>query len=562
MSQPHWLPADPAQTFWDVIIVGTGIGGATLGYALAAAGQRVLFVEKGPMLHGPAAPRQQGADAGRWPHHVHAETSFGNMTFRVPVGCVSGGSSAFFAGALERFAPMDFEPRANFPAVRDSALPERWPISYAELVPYYERAEELYRVRGTQDPLHGGTASRLLDPPVPSARDAHFLQSFAALGLHPYRVHVGCEFLPGCKGCPGGPCRRSCKRDSASTCLVPALEEFGAKLLPDCEAVRVVADADSVHELLCRTANGELRLRGRKFVLAAGAFMTPVLLLKSSNEHWPNGLANRSDLVGRHLMFHAGDFFAISPLKNLSGEGPQKTMAMNDFYHVGGAKLGTLQSLGVGMELGQIMQYLRDTADYNPAWWARLFGSRPLWWRKISSPIVRLSAMIPFHLLRFRHAGVWVSILEDLPYPENRVVPDPEHPQDIRIRYRYSDELKGRVLQFRRELRRALGRHRIIPLTQADKIDYAHASGTCRFGDDPASNVLDRNNRAHGVNNLFVVDASFFPSSAGTNPSLTIAANALRVADAILGRRTGTAPLQAPKPDATAGSSTLIQPLP
>jgi choline dehydrogenase-like flavoprotein len=536
MNRPHWLPEDPGQTLWDVIVVGTGVGGSTLGHALAAAGQRVLFVEKGPMLHGPAAPRQVEAGAGWWPHLVQAKTSYGNFTFRLPVGCASGGSSAHFAGALERFAPMDFEPRANFPEVTDSALPERWPVSYAELAPYYERAEVLFRVRGTQDPLHRGTASRLFEPPEPSARDAHFQQSFASLGLHPYRVHVGCEFLPGCDGCPTGPCRRSCRRDAASTCLVPALEQFGAKLLPECEVVRIVADSDTVRELVCNTSSGELRLRARRFVLAAGAFMTPVLLLRSCNEHWPRGLANNSDLIGRNLMFHAGDFFAISPLKSLSGEGPQKTMALNDFYHVDGVKLGTFQSLGLGMEVGQIMQYLRNTADYNPAWWAKLFASRPIWWRKVSSPVVRVVAMALFHLMRFRHAGVWVSIIEDLPFPQNRVMPDPENPHDIRVEYRYSDELKGRVMQFRRKLRQALGRHRIIPLTQADKIDYPHVSGTCRFGDDPASSVLDRNNRAHGVNNLFVVDASFFPSSAGTNPSLTIAANALRVADVMLKR--------------------------
>lgn len=534
MSRPHWLPADPEQTLWDVIVVGTGMGGATLGHALATAGLRVLFIEKGPMLHGPAAPRNPEPDAGWWPHKVDAETSFGNMHFRLPIGCVSGGSSAFFAAALERFSPRDFEPRGNFPQIGDSSLPERWPISYAELAPFYERAEALYRVRGTQDPLHEGSASRLLEPPTLSARDAHFQQSFTALGLNPYRVHTGCEFLPGCDGCPTGPCRRSCKRDAASTCLVPAVENFGAKLIPDCEVARIEADGDRVRELVCRTAGGELRLRAQRFVLAAGAFMTPVLLLRSRSEHWPDGLANRSGLVGRNLMFHAGDFFAISPLKSLSSEGPQKTMAMNDFYQPDGAKLGTFQSLGLSMDVGQIMQYLRNSADYNPAWWSWVFASRPVWWRKLSSPVVRAVALVLFHMLRFRHAGVWVSIIEDLPYPQNRVMPDPESPQDVRIVYRYSDELKGRVMQFRRRLRQALGRHRIIPLTQADKIDYPHASGTCRFGDDPAGSVLDRNNRAHGIDNLFVVDASFFPSSAGTNPSLTIAANALRVADFML----------------------------
>lgn len=539
MSSPHWLPVEPQQTIWDVVIVGTGMGGSTLGYALAEAGQRVLFVEKGPMLHDKDALFERGTGVGMWPDRVHAETNLGDLGFRLPIGCVSGGSSAFYSAALERLAPADFEPRANFPDVHDSTLPERWPISYAELAPYYEQAESLYRVRGTQDPLYQGGPSTLLAPPEQSPRDKHLEQSFAALGLHPYRVHVGCEFVPGCDGCPGGPCRRDCKRDAGSTCLVPALEQFDAKLLPDCEAIRLVASTDTVSELVCVRAGEELRLRAKTFVLAAGAFMSPALLLRSANEAWPQGLANRSDLVGRNLMFHAGDFFAISPLRSLSGEGPQKTLAMNDFYQVDGVKLGTLQSLGVRLEVGQIMQYLRDTADQNPNWWGRLFASRPFWWRKVSSPVVRAFAMIFFHLLRFRDAAIWVSIIEDLPYHENRVWPDPDHPRDVCLRYRYSDELKGRVLLLRRKLKRALGRHRVLPLTQANKIDYPHVSGTCRFGADPATSVLDSHNRAHGIANLYVVDASFFPSSGGSNPSLTIAANALRVADLMLGKVAG-----------------------
>jgi len=535
MTTPSWLPDTPEQTLWDVIVIGTGVGGATLGHALAAAGKRVLFVEKGPMLHGSAARAAQPGE-GWSPDRIHAETNLGDLDFRLPIGCVSGGSSAFYAGGLERFAPIDFAPRANFPDAPGSTLPERWPVSYEELAPYYERAEQLYRVRGTQDPLYPGGSSRLLEPPTLSPRDAHFMKSFESLGLHPYRVHVGCEFLPGCDGCPTGPCQRSCKRDAASTCLVPAIEKLGAKLLPECEVQRLVAGADSVHELACMQAGRELRLRATTFVLAAGAFMSPALLLRSANDAWPSGLANRSDLVGRNLMFHAGDFFAVSPRESLSGQGPQKTLALNDFYVADGVKLGTFQSLGAGLNVGQIMQYLRDTADSNPHWWGRLFASQPVWWRKLSSPVVRSIAMVLYHVLRFRDAGVWVSIIEDLPYLENRVLADPADPRALRIQYRYSDELKGRVVQFRRKLKRALTGHRIIPLTQADKIDYPHVSGTCRFGDDPLTSVLDRNNRAHGIANLYVVDASFFPSSGGTNPSLTIAANALRVADIMLQR--------------------------
>ena len=537
MTAPRWLPVDPEQTHWDVVIVGTGIGGATLGHALAAAGRQVLFVEKGPLLHGPDRPNPQPPpEAGRWPHRARANTNLGDFDFRMPVGCVSGGSSAYYAAALERFSPDDFAPRQFFRHAPDTTLPERWPISYEELEPYYERAERLYRVRGTADPLYKGKESELLAPPSQSERDDHLQATFAEAGLHPYRVHVGCEFLEGCQGCPAGPCERDCKRDAASTCLIPALERCGAKLLPECEVVRVVAGPERVEEVICRNSKGELRLRGSIFVIAAGAFMTPVLLMRSKSELWPTGVANRSGAVGRNLMFHGGDYFAVGPLRSVDGSGPQKTLALNDFYNAAGEKLGTFQTLGTSISVGQIMQYLRDSAPSSSAWWRWFLLPEPVWWRKIWSPFVRIAALVAFHVFRFRDAGIWVSILEDLPYHDNCVWPDPDHPQDIRIRYQYSEELRQRVLSFRQQLRQALKRHRIMVLSTGDKIDYPHVCGTCRFGDDPTDSVLDRNNRAHDLQNLYVVDASFFPSSGGTNPSLTIAANALRVADVLLGR--------------------------
>lgn len=533
-SIAYWLPDSPSKELWDAVIVGTGIGGSTAGLALARAGLKVLFVEKGRFRQtAPDSPATE-TGSGWWPHRVRAETNLGNLEFNPPIGCITGGSSAFYAAGLERFAPADFSPRANFPNATDSSLPEHWPIEYAELEPWYERAEELYRVRGTQDPLFNGGPSQLRSPPEPSERDSHFEQSFSSIGLHPYRVHVGCEFLPGCDGCPSHPCRKNCKKDAASTCLLPALNKHGARLLPECEAIRFEASQNEIQALVCRSKAGEFRLHARRFILAAGAFMSPVLLLRSRSATWPDGLANRSGLVGRNLMFHAGDFFAISPTKSVSGQGPQKTLALNDFYHTDGDKLGTFQTLGTGLELGQIMQYLRDTAESSTAWWRWVFSQRPFWWRKLSSPVVRAVATVFYHLFRFRYAGVWASILEDLPYHRNRVWPDPDNEHNICIRYDYSQELQSRVKLFRKKLRESLGRHRIMVLTPVKKIDYAHVCGTCRFGDDPTTSVLDRNNRAHDVGNLYVVDASFFPSSGGTNPSLTIAANALRVADSII----------------------------
>ncbi len=540
------FPTDPESVLWDVVVVGTGMGGATAGFQLAKGGRKVLFIEKGRFLQGAersasveAAPPSSagGADArlrsGLWPEPLEGNTTFGRTVFFAPLGCGTGGSTLLYAAGLERFAPEDFEPRRHHPQATESTLPDRWPVSYSELEPYYEQAERLYRVRGTPDPLRTGGGSSLLEPPPLSPRDQHLLESFQQRGLHPYRIHVGCEFVGGCDMCTSGPCPRACKSDAARICLLPALERYGASLLPECEVVRLEADRNGVTAAQCRVDGRLLSIRARTFVLAAGAYMTPVLLLNSKSEAWPNGLANASGLVGRNLMFHVSDFIAVAPTRPLSGEGPLKSLALNDFYISHGAKLGTFQTLGASIVPGQIMQYMRDVAERESTWWKKLASPRPAWWRKLSSPVVRLVALFMFHALNLKHASIWATIIEDLPYRDNRIVADPTSRNGMRFEYRYADELTRRVQISRETLAQKLAPHRLIVLSKGNNLNFGHVCGTCRFGDDPTESVLDKNNRAHGVPNLYVVDASFFPSSGGTNPSLTIAANALRVADLI-----------------------------
>ncbi len=230
-------------------------------------------------------------------------------------------------------------------------------------------------------------------------------------------------------------------------------------------------------------------------------------------------------------MLHASDFLVISSTKRLSIEGPQKSLAMNDFYFSEGEKLGTFQSVVASVGPGRIMQYMRDTAQREKTWWKKLASPYPAWYRKLSSPIIRLIALTAYS--KFKNAAVWASIVEDLPYHENRVLADLNAKNGMRFEYLYTEELGRRVRSSRRRIARALRPYPVLVLSGDDNINYGHACGTCRFGDDPQTSVLDQNNRAHDVFNLYVVDASFFPSSGGTNPSLTIAADALRVAEAI-----------------------------
>ncbi len=256
------------------------------------------------------------------------------------------------------------------------------------------------------------------------------------------------------------------------------------------------------------------------YVLAAGALSTPLLLLNSTNEFWPNGLANTSDLVGRNLMFHASDFFAVWPRGRTRVSEPGKSIGLRDFYEYQGLKLGVIQSTGLTATANNVLHFLKSLIDQNG--WI---------WLKPLKPFMRIPAMIG--ALISGNATIFTSILEDRPYPENRVKPDPKEPGSIYFEYTVHNELRQRMQAFRALYRKAFKRHRMMMLGSEVNLNYGHACGTCRFGSDPSTAVLDINNRAHDLDNLYVVDASFFPTSGGANPSLTIAANALRVGEHI-----------------------------
>lgn len=514
---------------WDVVVIGTGMGGATVGYELARRGRSVLFLEKGRHNHQaveegglPPAPRQEeDPDArlkgGWWPFRVQGRTDTEALDFHAPLGCGTGGSSALYAAQLERMRPCDFEPGRYHTRADGAEYPDRWPIAYEELAPHYEEAERLFDVCGTEDPLFP-TGAALAAPPALCDRDQDLVQVFERLGLHPYRAHVGCRYLPDCWDCAGRLCPRACKRDAAWACLVPALQRDAA-LETECEVLRLEAEGRAVKKVLCRQRGRELAVAGRAVIVAAGAFGSPLLLLRSRDARWPNGLANSSGLVGRNLMFHACDFFAVRPSRKLAVDGPNKSIALNDFYVHAGRKLGSFHNMGIPVSYGFVLMYLRGALD-----------RRPRAWHRLARPFLRIPAMVGARY--FRDAGIFASVIEDLPYRENRVELA-ETPSGFRFHYRYPRELRERVLASRKLLLEAIGRRRMVRLSPDYNLNYGHLCGTCRFGDDPRESVLDRNNKAHELDNLFVVDSSFFPTSGGINPSLTIAANALRVAGTI-----------------------------
>jgi choline dehydrogenase-like flavoprotein len=537
---------DPARVTWDAIVIGTGIGGATLGHALAQNGERVLFCERGrsPIAHADTLsaeyPEQRAhpagavldtrsadllAAAGRYRNTVIDESGSRPVQFVPFIGSGSGGSSALYGMALERFAPTDFEPRPNHPNAEQSSLEDSWPIHYEAFCAFYAKAEALYRVRNGADTLDQGRShSHYPAQPPLTPPTAELFGFFAAQGLHPYRLPLACEFVPGCQSCQGFLCGMDCKNDSARICVVPAVRDFGAVLLDDCEVLRVDADRSRATGIACRWRGSNIELRGKRIFLAAGALQTPNLLLRSRSAQWPDGLANHSGLVGRNLMRHCVDLYLVEPDGSaLAGnfDNRLKEFAFNDYYNVGGVKLGSVQSFGRlppgPMLFGSLKQDLRD----GPVPW-------------LASAIELARPMLQPMLQRWVDRSICLAtIMEDLPYADNRILPALDgDAAAVRMTYRLRDADRVRIARFRSLMRAALKTRRWRLIKQAENNQrLAHACGTCRFGIDPKTSVLDADNRCHDLENLYVVDSSFFPSSGGTNPSLTIAANALRVAE-------------------------------
>jgi choline dehydrogenase-like flavoprotein len=423
----------------------------------------------------------------------------------------------------ERFFRADFTPRGNFSDTTGSTVPESWPISYDDLVPWYERAEKLYRVRGTADPLRSGDTA-VLRPPAPmttgSAEVAEFLSD---RGMHPYGLHVACESKSECRSCQTYLCPADCKNHSGNICVEPAVRRHGAALIDQTTVVELEADRTTVTRVVARRCGKTLRFRGNTVVLAAGAFMTPVVLLNSRSNEWPTGIANQHDNVGRNLMRHYIDMYLFRTQTKEPSIGQVKEIGVNDFYHLDGQNYGTLQSMGHLPPYDFLMNSGRKE-------------------RRVLGPIRRLMRNRWVPPLRDRMI-VLASIMEDLPYPDNRVIPGPasvgRKGPFLSLQYTMSEPDKRRHRYLTSQIRGSLRRYRgsrmsPIHLSGAKmNTGIGHHCGTCRFGNDPKTSALDPNNRAWGLDNLYVVDASMLPSSAGINPSLTIAANALRVAHVI-----------------------------
>jgi choline dehydrogenase-like flavoprotein len=512
---------DASSRDWDVIIIGTGVGGATVGRSLALGGLSVLFLEKGGRI-GPseesdvAATPESRLAHGWWPNPVsHRQSNGDHKRFYSAVGCALGGSSIHYAAALERMSASDFD-GLHTPSASISA----WPVSFGEFAPYYEAAEKLYGISGESSHI----AERRM-----SEWDRALMEQMRKNGLKPDPLHVAIRYDEQCKECIGKVCPRDCKSDARVACLEEALRQPQCHILEHCDVQTLEAGKERVRVVKALYLGRELELHASIVVLSAGAMHTPQILLRSRNEFWPNGLANSSEQVGRNLMFHTSDIFALWAPRRLDRQTRQrKSISVRDFYVHKGQRLGYVQSMGLDAGRGEIAVYIKDQL--------RRRGVR-------NELLLSVLAKAPSHIgaLMFGGAGIFAAMTEDDPNPDNRIILDSNEPDGASFSYTITDDLRRRADELLLAFSLSVRPWRILRIAPELEMNYGHPCGTCRFGDERGSSVLDRDCRTHDLENLYVVDASFMPRSGAINPSLTIAANALRVAPKIAARLSNVA---------------------
>ncbi|HJY80395.1 MAG TPA: GMC family oxidoreductase [Candidatus Binatia bacterium] len=515
---------------YDVIIIGSGAGGGTLAYKLAPSGKRVLLLERGDYV-----PREKD----NWnPQAVNAEGKYqtkeiwrdrDGKELHPHTNYYVGGNTKFFGAALFRLRQEDFGKIRHYGGVSPA-----WPFSYEDLEPYYTRAEQLYHVHGQrgEDPTEPPAGAPYPHPPVShEPRLQQLSDDFASLGLRPFHTPLGVmldEQNPHksrcirCNTCDGFPCLVYAKADAQVVSVDPALEHPNVTLLTHAYVSRLETSPSGreVTAVQVERNGAKETYSGNLVVVSCGAINSAALLLRSANAKHPHGLANSSDVVGRHYMGHVNSvLMAVSRCPNPTIF--QKTLSINDFY---------LPSQAWEYPMGHI------------SFVGKLDGDT----LKAGAP-----ALVPgftLDLMATHSLDFWLTS-EDLPDPNNRVTLDRDG--NIVLAYQPNNEEGHKRLIAKLEslmkqqskcpthghnchqglFARNLFIGQRIPLA-----GVAHQNGTIRFGHDPQTSALDANCKAHDLDNLYVVDGSFFPSSGAVNPALTIMANALRVGDHLLER--------------------------
>ena len=493
---------------YDIVIIGSGAGGGAVAHSLAASPAHILILERGDFV---PKEEENWSPEAVWKNRRYQTTERwlderGREFPPYTHYCV-GGNTKFWGSVLYRLRREDFQAVEHM-----DGLSPAWPIDYETLEPFYERAERLYQVHGEQgvDPTEP-TRGPFPYPPIPhEPRMAEIVEQLRLLGFHPSPLPLGLV-RPGerdgcilCNTCNSFPCKMHAKSEADVCCIRQAIQCPNVTLWTNACARRLITDPTGKKLEAAEVERGgeTHRVEASLFVVSCGAVNSAALLLRSATATHPDGLANSSGLVGKRYMAHLATMLqGFDPFRK-NETVFQKTVAINDFYFRGP---------DADYPLGHIQSQGRTHA-------------------------VMAQTVAPWIPLRAYESWVsrgvdWLAMSEDLPRPDNRVTVEPDG--RIRLRYR-PNNIKAHsmlVKETRRMLRR-LGFWPVVTHSHGSK-NTTHQCGTLCFGTDPRRSVLDPYCRAHDVSNLFVVDASFFPSSAAVNPGLTIAAQALRVADHI-----------------------------
>jgi choline dehydrogenase-like flavoprotein len=515
---------DDEQSY-DLIIIGTGAGGGTLAYKLAPTGKKILILEQGTYLPKEKANWSATEVYAQERYHTsdHWYDGAGNA-FRPQMSYWVGGNTKVYGAALLRLRERDFEAVEHHDGISPA-----WALKYSDFEPYYAEAETLYDVHGKQgeDPTEPPRSSEYAYPPIShEPRMQQLSEAIAKQGLHPFHLPLGLKLNEvdrtlstciRCDTCDGFPCLVHGKADAEVEGIAPALKFPNVTLKTEAKVLRLQTSKSGREITGVETEiGGETYLfRGDIVVVACGAINSAALLLRSANDRHPTGLANRSDRVGRNLMKHLTTAMVqLSTTPN--PDVYQKTICLNDFYW---GEPDFLYPMGEVQNTGNVL------GDMIPA--------------EAPSLLAPLAKLVPgFGLQQIaNHSTGWWLQTEDLPDPNNRVWVEGDK---LHLNYTPNNtKARDRLIHRWTEVLKAIDKaaenvrvhHGIYPRNNTGIQVVGHQCGTCRFGEDPTTSVLDLNCRTHDIDNLYVVDGSFFPSNSGVNPTLTIIANALRVSE-------------------------------
>jgi choline dehydrogenase-like flavoprotein len=519
-----------AANHYDVIIIGTGAGGGTLAYALAPTGKRILLLERGEYV-----PREKDNWESR---AVNVQGKYqtkevwrdqDGKALHPHTNYWVGGNTKFYGAALFRLRKEDFGEIKHHGGVSPA-----WPIRYEDLEPYYTRVEQLYHVHGERgvDPTDPPASAPYPHPPVShEPRIQQLSDDFTRLGLRPFHVPLGVmldEKNPlksaciRCNTCDGFPCLVYAKSDAQVVCVDPALTHSNVTLITGAQVRRLetTPSGREVTKVIVERNGSQEEYSANIIVVSCGAINSAALLLRSANDKHPRGLANRSDVVGRHYMGHVNSvLMAISKCPNPTVF--QKTLGVNDFY---------LGSKEWDFPMGHI------------SFVGKLDGVT------LSAGAPAIAPGFTLDLMATHSLDFWLTS-EDLPDPNNRVTLDrdgsivlaytPNNEEGHRRLIKKLESLMQQQTMCRvhgHECHVGLFSRNLFVGQRIPLAGVAHQNGTIRFGHDPKTSALDIHCKAHDLDNLYVVDGSFFPSSSAVNPALTIMANALRVGDHLTSR--------------------------